>query len=319
MPPFHLVDVEAAAARLSGIARRTPTIEWQDPPSLPGVRPGTRLLLKMEQLQRGGSFKLRGALNAMLSAQRADMAHGVYTASGGNHGIGVALAAQLIGVPATVYLPSTAPVRSEERLQRLGARTARAGNVWDEAYAAATEAAAAAQGLLIHPFNDIPVITGQATLALELVRDQPGIDLVIVGVGGGGLLAGTGVVLREHPYLQQPPMLVGVEPEGADSMCRSIEEGRPVRLDSVHTIAHTLAPLCVSERTLNLCYWSQAAVTRVSDDHIQEAQALLWEDLRLTVEPAGAAALAALLHGRVPGVLLARARTIAVILCGANL
>lgn len=311
-----LADVEAAAARIAPFVRRTPTIEWRPRPPLPNLPAGPggpRIFLKLEQLQLGGSFKLRGALSALL---RSEARRPVFTASGGNHGIGVTIAARERGLQATVHLPETAPRPSEERLLSLGARVRRGGASWDDAWARCVAEAEAEPGggQLVHPFDDVAVIAGQGTVGLELLADVPELDLALLGVGGGGLLGGVATVLRARGRAQ----VLGVQAEGAPAMARSLEAGRLVRLDAVKTIATTLAPRAVSERTLQLCRTLCAGVSLVSDDEIRAAQALLYDDLRLVVEPAGAAALAALCSGRVDPGLLQGARTIGLVLCGAN-
>lgn len=314
LDPLPLAQIQAAAARIRDHHRRTPTLEWTQRPALPGLPPQTQVLLKLEQLQLGGSFKLRGALNALLAGPAPPPA-GVFTASGGNHGIGVALAARQLGVPCTVFLPTSAPQRSEERLVQLGARVVRAGAAWDHAYQHASTAAAAVGGRLVHPFDDPLVIAGQGTLALELLEDHPQVDLLLVAVGGGGLLGGTSTVLRAQP---RPRRVGGVGALGSSSMAASAEQGQVVRLPEVRTIATTLAPLSVSPLTLQLCQERSSGLCCVSDDQMRAAMALLWDDLRLQVEPAGAAALAALLFGAAPSAWLVDVRSVAVLLCGAN-
>jgi threonine dehydratase len=308
-----LSAITAAQERLRGLVRRTPTLLWHPRPRLAGVPDEAQVFLKLEQLQLGGSFKLRGAQNALLLHQE-EAGRGVYTASGGNHGIGVAHAARRLGRRATVYLPLTAPVRSEEVLRGLGAEVVRAGAAWDDAWALCERHAKELGALLIHPFDDADIIAGQGTLALELLEDVPDPDLVLVAIGGGGLISGVATVVRARMQGQ----VVGVEPEGADAMARSLAAGRLVRLPRVTTIAGSLAPLQACERTLSLVRQLCAGVALVRDDELCAAQALLEEDLRLQVEPAGAAALAALCSGRLRPEWLGGARRIAMVLCGAN-
>lgn len=313
LPTF--ADVEAAAARLRGLVRRTPLLDWRPRPSFSaqGLDDDVRVLLKLEHLQLGGSFKLRGALNALLLAGDEARRRGVYTASGGNHGIGVALAARRLAARAVVYLPESAPAESERRLRDLGAEVARGGAAWDDAWALAQEAAAERGGLLLHPFDDAAVIAGQGTVALELLDDAPEVDLLVCGIGGGGLAGGAGTVARARGAAR----VVGVEPVGADAMSRSLAAGRVVRLAEVRTIAGTLAPRTTASRNLRLFQERCAGVVLVSDDELRAAQALLWDDLRQRVEPAGAASLAALAGGHLAP-WLEGARTIALLVCGAN-
>lgn len=308
--PVTLDDVRAAALRIAPHVRRTPTVEWScRGPALDGAR----VHLKLEYLQVGGSFKSRGAVNRIAQAQPAEAARGLVTASGGNHGIGVAWAASRFGVPATVFLPLGAPESSAATLRGMGARVERAGEVWDDAWRAAEERAKETGALAVHPFEDPRVIAGQGTVGLELAEDAPALDTLYVAIGGGGLIGGVGVVMKAlSPGLR----LVGVEPFGAASMGVALRAGKVVPLDEVKTIAGTLAPRSVGPTTLAMARQLVDEVVCVSDDEMRAAMRLLWSELRVLVEPAGAAAVAALLAGR--GRSPDRAR-IGVLLCGANL
>ncbi len=296
-------DIDDALARLTPYVRHTPVLFTE----LGGVR----VALKLEQLQIGGSFKVRGALNRLLMAAPSELDRGVVTASGGNHGIGVALAAKRLGHAATVYIPDGAPAATARRIEATGARCVRQGASFDDAWQAATEHAAAYGGLVVHAFDDPRVVAGQATCALELLSDAPDIDGFIVAIGGGGLAAGTALAVAAHrPNLQ----IVGVEPTGAASMKASLDAGHVVGLDHVTTIAGTLAPRRVSQLTYEVCAAHLRELVLVTDDEMRAAMRLLWDDLRVVVEPAGAAAVAALVSGRMRTSLQAPA----IILCGAN-
>jgi threonine dehydratase len=297
-----LEDVFAATARIAPHVRRTPTIAW----TAPG---GARVFLKLEHLQVSGSFKARGSFNALLSAPEGALAKGVVTASGGNHGLGVAWAAKALGAKATVFLPVSAPAATEKRLAALGARVERGGAAWDDAWERAVQDSQRTGALLVHPFDDPDVIAGQGTIGLELLEEVPELDLAVVAIGGGGLIAGVTIPLAERGV-----RVVGVEPTGAPSMLRSREAKRVVRLPSVKTIAGTLAPLAPSELTLALNA-PVADVVLVEDADMLAAMKLLWEDLRILVEPAGAAALAAVLSGRIA---LEGAKNVAILVCGSN-
>jgi threonine dehydratase len=301
-----LEDVIAARERIRRHVRRTPVFTWRTPG-------GHEVALKLEQLQLGGSFKARGAFNRLLSAAPGELRAGVVTASGGNHGLGVAVAASSLRVPATVFLPVGAPVSTEKRLARLGSAVVRGGVAWDDAWRAAQEHAGRTGALLVHPFEDPAVIAGQGTLALELLEQVPGPDLVIVAIGGGGLISGVGLVLEGRA---PGTRLVGVEPVGAPSMLRSREAGHVVTLERVDTIAGTLAPRAVGPTTLALASRTVKEIVLVTDDEMLSAVDLLWDELRLLVEPAGAAALAALVSGKID---TKGARSIVVLVCGANL
>ncbi len=290
-----LAELGAAQARLAPHVRRTPILRAR----LGGIP----IVFKLEQLQLGGSFKIRGALNRMLDAR----ATHVVTASGGNHGIGVALAAAQLGVAATVFVPESAPLATARRIERSGARCLRHGLAWDDAWAAAEAHVAAHGGLLVHPFEDPAVIAGQATVGLELFEDAPEVDGVVVAIGGGGLAAGVALAAGDRA-------VVGVEPSGARSMQVSIEAGRVRALDKVSTIAGTLAPRSVGPLTHAICADRLREIVIIEDEEMRAAMRRLWDELRIVVEPAGAATLAALLSGRMRTVL---ARP-ALIVCGAN-
>jgi len=304
---LSLSEFEAARARITGHVRVTPVIVWE-PREI-----AAKVTLKLEHLQIGGSFKVRGAINCLLDEDPARLKRGVVTASGGNHGIGVAYAASRVGAEAVVFLPESAPASTERRLAALGARSIRGGLAWDDAWQAALAHAEREGALAVHPFEDPRVIAGQGTVGLELFDQAPDLDAVLVAIGGGGLLAGTASSLHaRNPSIH----VIGVEPEGAASMTVSLRAGRVVPLDEVRTIAGTLAPRSVGPNTLAMIAREAPDVVLVSDDELRAAMRRLWDDLRLLVEPAGAAAVAALLSGRAP---LGDARHIGVLVCGANL
>jgi threonine dehydratase len=302
--PFD--EITLARSRIQGHVRRTPVIAW-NPPDLPA-----KVLLKLEHLQVGGSFKARGAVNRLLEETPERLAAGVVTASGGNHGIGVAYAASRFGAPATVFLPETAPRTTEQRLVGMGAAVVRGGRAWDDAWAEALTFAERTGALAVHPFEDPAVLAGQGTVGLELHEQAPDLDVVLVAIGGGGLIAGVASALV---HLAPRTRVVGVEPEGAPSMLESVLAGRVVELPEVRTIAGTLAPRAVGPTTLALTRALVGSIALVSDDAMLAAMKRLWDDLRLLVEPAGAAAVAALLGGHVS---LAGVSSVGVLVCGAN-
>jgi threonine dehydratase len=189
----------------------------------------------------------------------------------------------------------------------------RHGKSWDDAWRRAVDHLSGQPGLLVHPFEDRDVIAGQGTVGLELAEQVPDVDLVVVAVGGGGLISGVALALRA---LKPSVRVVGVEPTGATSMKDSMAAGRVITLDSVKTIAGTLAPRAIGPNTLAICREHVSEVVLVEDDELRAAMRQLWSELRILVEPAGAAAVAALQSGRVA---LDGARSIAVLVCGANL
>jgi threonine dehydratase len=291
-----LAMIRAAHERIRPHVRRTPILQWK-----PGVT------LKLEHLQLGGSFKARGAFNKILTSE--ETAGPVVTASGGNHGLGVAHAAHARGLPSVIFLPENAPASTEKRLIALGATVHRHGKTWDDAWARAVEQ----PGLKVHPFEDHAVIAGQGTIGLEILEQVPEVDAVIVAIGGGGLVCGVGAALHgARPGVR----VIGVEPTGATSMRDSLAAGRVITLDSVKTIAGTLAPRAIGPNTLQLAQAHVSEMVLVSDDEMRAAMRRLWSELRILVEPAGAAAFAALESGRAQ---LDGARSIVVLVCGANL
>lgn len=306
-----LADVQAAAARIRPHVRRTPVLAL-------GETARRRLpwdvVLKLESLQVAGSFKPRGALNALLTLPRATIERGVVTASGGNHGLGVAYAAHRLGVPATVYVPETAPAVKRERIAAWGAEVRLVGREYAEAAAAAHEDAERNGKPYLHAYADPPVIAGQGTVALEFVEDggPPPLDYLLVAVGGGGLIAGMATAVSEMPWLT----VVGIEPEGAATLHAAWQAGRPVDVDRLDSFASdSLGARRVGDLNYALARQHVARVELVTDDDIRAAQRFLWAEAQLLAEPGGAAALAGLLSGkaRVP-----EGARVGVLVCGGN-
>jgi len=274
---------------LSQYVRRTPVMRV----SLDG-RP---LVLKLEHLQLTGSFKIRGAINKLLSLNVSE----VVTASGGNHGIAVAQAAQLLDVNATVFVPVTAPETKTKRIEALGAKLIRHGNTY-------AEAATAARSLgltYIEAYNDPKVIEGQSTVTQEIVEDVPEVDSIAVAVGGGGLVAGAALASGGRH-------IIAVEPENCCAMHNALNAGEPVDSQVSSVAADALGATRAGEFALEILRQSNVSSVLVSDEELLAARDRLWEEFRLAVEPAGAVAFAAFLNGDVPGELPC------VLLCGAN-
>jgi threonine dehydratase len=287
-------SVAEAAARIAPHVRRTPVLRAEV-----GGRP---LVLKLEHLQRGGSFKLRGAVNALATGPRPEH---VVTASGGNHGIAVATAAASLGLSATVYVPVTAPEGKTRRIEAAGARLIRYGATYGEAAVAALAEAQAPGVRYVPAYDDPAVVAGQGTVAAEAVADAPEVDAVVVAAGGGGLSAGA--VLGAGGRT-----VVVVEPENCCCVHRALEAGRPVdsAVDSV--AASALGATRVGEVPFAVLSSAGVVSVLVTDAQLLAAQDRLWEEFRLAVEPAAAVPFAAWLTGQVPG---GRA---CVVLCGAN-
>ena len=299
-----LGEIRAAALRIRGAARRTPLLP-ADPSAgaIPGDAPD--LWLKCECLQAAGAFKIRGAYNFIASLAPDTRAAGVVTYSSGNHAQGVAFAASAFGVPAVVVMPVDAPTIKVAAVRRLGARLEQVGTTTVERKARAEEILAEFGGTMVPPFDHPDIIAGQGTAGLEIVEqlreaaEWRGEDIrlskVVVPIGGGGLISGVAVALRA---VAPDADVVGVEPEGAPKMSRSLEAGHPITLDHIDTIADGLKPVRPGDLTFQHTRDLVDDVVTVDDAAIREA--VLWcHRQRLVVEPSGAATVAALASGRV--------------------
>lgn len=307
---LRLVSEEsiARAARAGErVVRETPIITTRTL----SERAGTHVVLKAENLQGTGSFKLRGAM-AKIAALGDETARGVVCGSAGNHAQAVAYAARSRGVPCEVFMPEAAPIAKADAVQALGATLHLVGRSVDEAVAAARERAAEAGMQFIHPFDDPDVISGQGGVGLELLRQVPDLARVVVPVGGGGLISGIAVAIRSRrPEVE----IIGVQAEACAPFVASLEAGRAIGVDSVRTIADGIAVKRPGELTLALIrQWVSRLVT-VGEDQVAEAMVFLMERSKLVVEGAGAVGVAALLAGRLPGPV---AGTTVLVLSGGN-
>ncbi|HID08516.1 MAG TPA: threonine/serine dehydratase [Armatimonadetes bacterium] len=258
---------------------------------------GIELYLKLENMQRTGAFKIRGALVKLLALSDEQRTRGIIATSTGNHGRGIAFLGNHFGIPATVVLPATTPKVKETAIAAEGARVIRHGATYAEAEEYAYELAESEGLTYIHSFDDADVIAGQGTIALEILEDLPDADMLIVPVGGGALLAGSLLIARElRPSLKVIP----VEAEGAPALTHSLAANQLKRLPNVNTLADGMA-VCQPGQ---LCYelareWLTEGITLVSDDDMAHAVWLLATRAKIVAEFAGAAALAALLSGKV--------------------
>ena len=286
-------DVRRAASVLRGVAVRTPLLSSE---SL-SERCGAPVWLKPEMLQLGGAFKFRGGYTFLASLGAEERAQGVVTASSGNHGQAVALAAPLFGVKATIGKPTTAPPAKREGAERLGARCFYVGTTTAERIAKAEELRAAEGLTYVPPFDDLTIIAAQGTVGLEIAEDLPRVRTVVVQVGGGGLSSGVAVAIKA---LAPTARVIGVEPEGSPKLTRAREAGAPVTVPANPTgLADGL--LAVRIGTLNFAHLAVALddVVTVPDAALPEAMRLLLDRHKLVAEPSGAIAVAALLTGRV--------------------
>lgn len=288
-----LDSISAARRRIEPYVRRTPLAPR---PLLRDDLP-PQLLLKLENLQVSGSFKARGAFNNLLLADPEQRARGVVVASGGNHGLAIAYAAARLHVPATVYLPLAASSDRVNRIRAWGAEVVRfQGANTNELFQAAIDHAERESQLFVHAFDAEYTLQGTGTLGLELLDDVPELDCVLIAIGGGGLIAGMASAIKQR---RPEVRIVGVEPVGAACMQAAVRAGHVVELAETRTIADTLAPRAVSQRTLELASRYVDEVVLVTDDQMVQAMRWLWTECNQLVEPAGAAVIAALQNGAV--------------------
>lgn len=289
---LSLEDIRRAAPPGAGLVRETPVVSSRTL----SERVGATVVLKAENLQRTGSFKVRGAL-AKLAALGDSCGHGVVTGSAGNHAQAVASAARARGVPCYVFMPETAPIAKIEAARALGAQITMLGMTVDETFDAARERAAEDPRIaFVHPFEDVDVIAGQGTLGLELLAQVPDLARVIVPVGGGGLISGVAIALKSaRPGTQ----VFGVQATSCSPVRGSLAAGKPVAVRSALTIADGIAVKRPGEMTLALIERWVDEMVEVEEDEVAEAMVFLLERAKLVVEGAGAVAVAALLSGRV--------------------
>ncbi|GKQ33837.1 pyridoxal-phosphate dependent enzyme [Streptomyces sp. A012304] len=307
-PPITPDDVRDAAARLRGVAHRTPVLRSRTLDALVGAE----ILLKCENFQRVGAFKFRGAYNAASRLTPAQLARGIAAYSSGNHAQAVALAAREVGTTAVIVMPEDAPPSKREATEAYGAEIVTYDRYAGDRVAIA-EALAAERGLtLIPPYEHPHVMAGQGTAALELLEETGELDALVTPVGGGGLIAGSATVAKA---LYEGIRVVGIEPEAGDDTKRSLETGRRVSIPVPRTIADGQALHTPGELTFSVNRRLVDAIALVTDDEIRAAMRFAFERLKIVVEPSGATPLAALLAGRL-GPL---PRRVGVIVSGGNI
>ncbi len=275
--------IERVHAVIAPYIRRTPIVD------VDGVDigvPGHRVTIKLELMQRAGSFKTRGAFTNLLT--RDIPAAGVVAASGGNHGAAVAFAAMTLKIPAKIFVPTVSSPAKIARIRSYGADLVVGGDRYADAFAASETWAAESGALPVHAFDQPETLLGQGTLGLELAEQAPDLDTVLVAVGGGGLIGGVAA------WYAGAARVVGVEPEGAPTLFDAFKAGRPVDAPAGSIAADSLAPRRVGELMFPIARAHVERVVLVTDDAIREAQQMLWEALRVVAEPGGAAAFAAL-------------------------
>ena len=305
-----LDEIRAARARLGDRIVETPVWRWRGDEIERAA--GTQPLLKLELLQYAGSFKPRGALCVMLDLSPAALARGVTAVSAGNHAMAVGYAARVLGTTAKVVMPRTANPARVEGCRAYGAEVVLVDDV-HQAFATVKEIEASEGRAFVHPFEGPLTALGTATLGLELCAQAPELDAVVIPIGGGGLCAGVAAAVKQ---LSPRTRVFGVEPEGADSMHRSFRSGKPESIEKVRTIADSLGAPYALPYSFALCRRFVDELVLVTDAELRAAMRLMFRGAKLAVEPAGAAATAALcgpLREKLAG------KNVAVIVCGANL
>jgi len=293
-----------AAQTIAGRVRRTPVVECD---AADFGLPPMRLAFKLELLQHTGSFKARGAMFNVLSRPIPEA--GVAAASGGNHGVAVAWAAQQAGVAGSIFVPTVCSQTKIDRIRGFGARLTISGERYADSLVACDRWVAENGALSIHAFNQVETLTGQGTLGLEFEEQAPDLDTLLIAVGGGGLIGGVAAWYRGRVKI------IAVEPEQCPTLFMAMEAGHPVDAPSGGVAADSLAPLRVGEMMFPLAQaWVERTVL-VPDSAIQESQKKLWEVLRVASEPGGATAMAALLSGAYKP---AAGEKVGVLVCGGN-
>jgi len=291
IPMVDLSEIHQAAERVRTIARVTPLLDVT-------ALAGRSLLLKCESMQPGGAFKIRGAYNMVARLTPEQRARGVVTYSSGNHGQAMALAAREMGAPAVVVMPTTAPAIKVEGARGFGAEVIFAGTTSSDRKTRAEQEAAARGLTMVPPFDHEWIIAGQGTLGLELLEQRPDVETVLVPVGGGGLLAGVSAAIKQtNPAVR----VIGVEPAGAAAMKASLSQGHVVTLDRTASVADGLMPVRPGDLTFAHAQKYVDDVITVEDEQIIDAVLWLFTKAKVVAEPSGAATVAAVLAGLVPG------------------
>jgi len=302
-------NVQAARERISPFIHRTPVLTSR----LIDEQVGAKVFFKCEIFQKVGAFKARGAFSRMTLLSPEERSRGVVAFSSGNHAQAVALAARELGLRATIVMPMDAPASKIAATRGYGAQVVLYDRIGGESREEIGRRIAEEEGaILVPPFDDDAVIAGQGTLALELLEDVPDLEIIMTPCSGGGLLSGTAVTAKGiNPEIR----LWGVEPEAGDDMKRSFEAGRIVEVPLPATIADALQTTRPAERTFAIVRALTEGILTVSDMELRRAMALLASRMKIVVEPGGAAAFAALLHGKVPDAV---GRRIGIVLSGGN-
>ena len=285
-----VTEIHDAADRLRGVAVRTPLRRSE---GLSGLMGGD-VYLKLESEQLTGSFKLRGAYNALSLLSAEERARGIVASSAGNHGLGVAEAAQRLGIEATIFVPANAPAVKKEGIARRGARVLDEAADYDDAMVRARTHAHETGATFVHPCLGVPLLAGQGTVASEVLEELPGVQTVLVCVGGGGLLGGMGAfLLSAAPHVR----VVGVQSERTDAMARALEAGHVVEIENLPTLADGLAGQ-IDDDALAIGQATLESIMTVTEEEIASAIAWLWHAEGIRAEGSGAVCVAALRSGK---------------------
>lgn len=301
---ISLETIESARNRIALRIRRTPQMAFT-------LDSGQEVSAKLENLQVSGSFKIRGALNTVLGLSKEKLERGLVTASGGNHGMGVATAGAMTGTKTTIYLPENTPQSKVDKLRKIATEVIVSGAVWDDANALALTAAKEGKHY-VHPFADTSVIAGQGTIGLEILEDAPDLNILLVAIGGGGLISGVAAAVKA---IKPSIKVIGVEAIGAPTLKTSLDAGKLTTLEKIETKASTLAPRRSEEVNFQIISRLVDDILLVSDDEMKSAAEWLWQNVGLGVELSAAAAVAALQSGRFSPDPSAKT---GVIICGAG-
>ncbi|TMB32480.1 MAG: threonine/serine dehydratase [Deltaproteobacteria bacterium] len=307
-----LAEIRNARQDLEGLVVETPVWRWRSDALDAAVGAGTQVLIKLELFQHGGSFKPRGALCNLRALSREQLSRGVTAVSAGNHAMAVGYAARALGTTAKVVMPKNANPARVQGSRDYGAEVELVDDV-HRAFDRVKEIEEKEGRAFIHPFEGPLTALGTATLGLELCAQAQDLDAVVIPIGGGGLCGGVAAAVKQ---ISPRTLVFGVEPEGADTMHRSFASGKPEGIDKVRTIADSLGAPHAAPYSFGLCRTYVDDLAKVSDDQIRAAMLLLFRSAKLAVEPAGAAATAALcgpLRERLQG------KRVALIVCGANI
>lgn len=291
-----LAEFEDAARGLERVISHTPTLPSR---ALSDIL-GSPVVLKMENLQRTGSFKIRGAGHRLAQLTEEERSHGVVAASAGNHAQGVALAAQALGIPATIFMPLGVPVPKLLATRGYGAEVVLEGETVATSLRLAAEYAERTGAIMIHPFDHRDIVVGQGTLGLELIEDAPDVDTILVGIGGGGLIAGVAAAAKAAAAkIGRTIRVIGVQAENAAAVPPSLAAGHPVEIETHPTIADGILVARTGDVPFGMIQELVDDVVTVSDDDIARALLVLLEQAKVVVEPAGAVGVAAILAGKV--------------------